>query len=155
MKDLKDSLTGQTLNTLQTLQSRSFICCIIQAASWILSTSLSPLSSPGSSGLALSSATSSCWSSLMTRTLCSCWFGPGASSTSTASARTRTRTQRSQSRAQPSSLCDTLYLNSYEITSWFTLSHTATWAARSASKFDEIWIWRLSWWHVSTWKSVD
>lgn len=44
MKDLKDSLTGQTLNTLQTLQSRSFICCIIQAASWILSTSLSPLS---------------------------------------------------------------------------------------------------------------
>lgn len=133
MKDLKDSLTGQTLNTLQTLQSRSFICCIIQAASWILSTSLSPLSSPGSSGLALSSVTSSCWSSLMTRTLCSCWFGPGASSTSTASARTRTRTQRSQSRAQPSSLCDTLYLNSYEITSWFTLSHTATWAARPAS----------------------
>lgn len=41
MKDLKDSLTGQTLNTLQTLQSRSFICCIIQAASWILSTSVS------------------------------------------------------------------------------------------------------------------
>lgn len=108
MKDFKDNLTWQTLNApcFQILQSRSFICCIIQTASWILSTSLSPPSSPGSSGLALSSVTSSCWSSLITRTLCSCWFGPGASSTSTASARTRNRTQRSQSRAQPFSVCD-------------------------------------------------
>lgn len=57
------------------------------------------LFSPGSSKVALTSVTSSCWSSPMTRTSWSCWGGPATSSTSTASARTRTRTLRSQSAA--------------------------------------------------------